>query len=109
MYQSINNFSQFRDAFVQMDRGNQFSSMALRALFQHLEDYEEMTGSQVELDVIAICCEFVEDKIDDIIKNYSIDVSDVDEDGQAYFVEEWLQQHTTVVGVVGDSIVFAQF
>ena len=109
MFQSVSHFSQFRDAFVQMDRAEQFSPMALRALFQHLEDYEEMTGSQVELDVIAICCEYVEDTIEDIIKNYAIDVSDIDEDDKTQFIEEWLQDRTSIVGLVGASIVYANF
>lgn len=104
MYQSINHFSQFRDAFVQMDRGNQFSPMALRALFQHLEDYEEMTGSQVELDVIALCCDYVESTFDEVRQSYSLeDMSDED-------VAEYICENTSYVGMVGiDSIVFAQF
>lgn len=108
MHQSVT-FSSFCDAFRAYDRNEQFSYAAKRALFDYFEEYEQNTGEAVELDVIAICCEYIEDTIDDIIKNYSIDVSDIDEDGQAYFVEEWLQQHTTVVATVGDSIVYAQF
>lgn len=109
MHQSINNFSQFRDAFVQMDRGEQFTYSGLMSIYDYLEEYEQATGAKIELDVIGICCEYVEDTIDDIIKNYSLDVEDMSEWERGEFVEEWLQQHTTVVGLVDDSIVYVQF
>jgi len=50
----------FIDAFHNMGRKNQFSHGALVALFQHMEDTEENCGEEVELDVIALCCEFTE-------------------------------------------------
>ena len=50
----------FADAFRRMGRENQFSREALEALFEYLENYEEDTGDRVELDVVALCCEFTE-------------------------------------------------
>ena len=41
-------------------RKNQFSEEALRAIYDHLEDLEEETREPVELDIIAICCEYTE-------------------------------------------------
>ena len=54
------NSSMFADAFRNMGRENQFSREALEALFNYLEEYEQDTGFRVELDVIALCCEFTE-------------------------------------------------
>ena len=59
MIQTINQ-SMFIDAFKAMGRETQFSYGALVALFQYMEDTEDNCGEQVELDVVALCCEFTE-------------------------------------------------
>ena len=58
MYQTVN-FSMFRDAFVAMDRGDQFSYDGLEALYDYLTDFGS-DQEPVELDVIALCCEYSE-------------------------------------------------
>lgn len=50
----------FERAFVDMNRANNFSYEGKKALFEYLEQYEEETGTPVELDVIALCCEYSE-------------------------------------------------
>jgi len=52
--------SQFIDEFRAHGRQDQFSYNALVALFQHMEEMEEQTGEPLQLDVIALCCEFAE-------------------------------------------------
>jgi hypothetical protein len=103
MYQTIN-FSSFCDAFRQQDRQEQFTHGALRALFDYLEDVEEQTGQTIELDVVALCCEYSESTFDDIRRDYMLgDMSDED-------VAEWISEHSPAyVGMVNDSLVFAQF
>jgi hypothetical protein len=59
MYQTVSQ-NDFRDAFRQAGRQGQFSFDGLNALFEHLEEYEDSTGASMELDVIAICCDFSE-------------------------------------------------
>lgn len=59
MKQSINKY-QFQNAFITMGRENNFSYEGLNALFDYLEEYEESTGEEIELDVIALCCEYSE-------------------------------------------------
>ena len=54
------NFYDFERAFSNAGRQNQFSYKGQRALFEYLEEYEESTGEEIELDVIALCCEYVE-------------------------------------------------
>ncbi len=56
MYQTINEYA-FRDTFMAI-RPNDFTYAGLTALFEYLE--EEEAGEGIELDVIAICCEFTE-------------------------------------------------
>ena len=50
----------FADAFRRMGRDDQFSRDALEALFNYLEEYEQDTGDDLELDVIGLCCDFTE-------------------------------------------------
>jgi hypothetical protein len=50
-------FSEFSDSFRDI-RPDNFSYRALRILFAYFEQYEEDTGEEIELDVIAICCYF---------------------------------------------------
>jgi hypothetical protein len=59
MKQTIN-FSQFCDAFKSYGRDNNFSYDGKEALFNYLENYEEDIGEEIELDVIALCCEYNE-------------------------------------------------
>lgn len=72
MKQSVNKYD-FRRAFELADRKDQFSYDGLSALFDYLEQYEEDCGTEIELDVIALCCDYSEEKVSDILKNYSLD------------------------------------
>ncbi len=59
MINTINKY-EFSDAFQKMGRGKQFSYEGLDALFDYLEMLEDDIGEQIELDVIALCCEYSE-------------------------------------------------
>jgi len=54
------NFYDFERAFINMRRENQFTYKGKKALFEYLEEYEDSTGEEIELDIIALCCEFTE-------------------------------------------------
>jgi hypothetical protein len=98
----------FRDAFHQCGRGDQFSYDGLRVLFEALEQYEDDTGSEVELDVIALCCEYSEDTPEEIAQNYGIDLED--DGNELNNVLDYLHDHTMVCGVTKDgSIVYQSF
>jgi len=53
------NFYSFCDAFSEYNKDH-FSYEWKRALFDYLEDYEDQTGEEVELDTVALCCEYSE-------------------------------------------------
>lgn len=98
MKQTINLY-QFRDAFNKMDRGNQFSYEGLEILFDWFEDLEQMEGQEIELDVIAICCDYSEASVKEIIDAYSIDLDGVKPDEVDEFVLDYLNDRTVVLGV----------
>lgn len=108
-------FSQFVDAFRAHDRQDQFSYGALRVLFDELEDYEEQTGQEVELDVIALCCEYVESDLTDVIEDYNLaseidGLEEMDEDEQTEAVIDWIIDRTWFMGKTDtETLVFQQF
>lgn len=98
----------FRDAFHRTERANTFSYDGYRVLFDHLENYEEDTGEEVTLDVIALCCEYSEETPEEVAKNYRIALKD--DGNQLNNVLDYLHDHTMVCGVTENgSIVYQQF
>ena len=112
MKQTINLYD-FRLAFYKMGRKEQFSYDGLEILFDYIEEVEQDTGEEMELDVIALCCDYAESTIDELISEYDIDISDCDpgdEEAIAEFVEEYMDVNTSICGVTSDgSVVYAQF
>ena len=76
MYQTVNTVSTFRDEFRACGRVDNFSYEALGLLFDYFEAFEMDTGEEIELDVIAICCDFSEDSPENIRDHYGIDGDD---------------------------------
>lgn len=109
--QSINNVYQFRDAFYSAGRWHQFSYEGFEVLFDYLDNLSEDIGEPIELDVVALCCDYAESSIDELIEQYDIDVSDADGDEEEIkaIVEEYLQDNTSVCGEVSDGFVYAAF
>jgi hypothetical protein len=99
----------FERAFVDAGRKDQFSYEALGLLFDYLEEHEESTGQEIELDVIALCCDYSEDCPDDIISNYRIDVEGMDEYEKIEAVREYLEENTQLVGETVSGFVYACF
>ena len=91
------NQSEFIDAFHRYDRYKQFGYDALVSLFDYMEQLEEDCGEEMELDVIALCCDYSVDSVADIASNYNIDIADMDDDEARSAVLEYLQHNTTVV------------
>jgi hypothetical protein len=111
MKQTLNK-DQFRFAFNQV-RPDQFSYEAQGMIFDYLEECDE----DMELDVIAICCDFSEgdfqevaNELDDDEDELAQECEGLDEDETAQLIAEKLQDKTTVLGVTSDNtIVYANF
>lgn len=110
MYQTIN-FGTFMTAFKAHGRQDQFSYSALELLFEYLSECESDLGTQMELDVIALCCEYEEATVAEVITHYDVDIpADSDEDAERLAVLEYLEHHTTVIGETNaGTVLFAQF
>ena len=109
MYQSINK-SEFHSAFHRMDRGTQFSYDALELLFNYFEELET-EEHPIELDVIAICCDYSEATYEEIASDYSIeDLEDLSIEDKNQAIEDFLNDRTILVGITSDNkLVYLQF
>jgi len=98
MKQSVNMYD-FERAFKNFERDN-FSYDGLKALFEYLEEYEEGTGEEVELDVIALCCDYMEY---DSLKEYN------DDYGTKYSEIDTIQDDTTLIKIDDNSFIIQQY
>ena len=97
----------FVEAFRACGRGTQFSYHALRALFEHLERIEEDTDTELELDPIALCCEWSEyPSALDAAKAFGY-LEGVDSKDE--FPIEWLMNRTDVVQVWENGVIIRNF
>lgn len=99
--------SDFIDAFRTMNRMDNFSYDGLVALYEWFEQYEEDTGERIELDVIAICCDFSEMRYNELRSEYynEVDYGDITE-------EEMLTNlldNTIVIYSDDDKVLFQSF
>ena len=93
--------SEFRDAFVSMNRGEQFTYDGLGALYDFIEEIDEGCDTETELDVIALCCEFTEyENIEEFHKTY---------DKDDYPTMEKIQDNTLLIKIDDDSFIIADF
>ena len=87
----------FYNAFANV-RPDQFSYDALKALYDYLDQLSEDIGEPLELDVIAICCDFAEyDSLAEVLAEYSLESL------------EDLQDNTTVLELPNGGLVIQQF
>jgi len=100
MIQTINKWD-FRNAFKSTSQyKDAFSYEGLKALYDYLEQYEDDTGDQIELDVIALCCDYTEyEDLEAFQEDYGEDYQSIDEIGQA----------TTVIMFAGTSFIIQNF
>lgn len=90
-------FCQFCDAFRDMGRNEQFTYEAKRALFDYLEELGEDIGEEIELDVIALCCEWHEETLEDVLHYYDLES-----------LEE-LEENTTVLELPNGNILYQPY
>lgn len=94
MYTNVT-FGDFCDLFRAMGREDQFSYQGKRALFNFLEEQEADLGERQELDVIALCCDFVE--------------YDSIEGAEAEYGTDDLRDQTTVIDVCDGGVIVLAF
>lgn len=102
-------FYDFCRAFEQC-RPDNFSREGLISLFEYLEQWEEDCGEELELDVIAICCDFSEDTWENIAHQYGVSLEDCEGDEEKQqAVADYLSDEGAFVAQVADCFVYRNF
>ena len=86
--------SDFHNAFKV--RPDNFSYQGLDVLYEYLTSSEEDENT-IELDVIALCCEYTEDSNKNHLSNYGLDSM------------KELEEHTTVIRVDDETSIIQEF
>jgi len=87
---------EFRLAFSYCDRQENFSYEGLEVLFDHLDELSDDCGT-IELDVLAICCDYTESTISEALAWYNLESL------------EDLQYNTLVLNVDSDTIIYQNY
>lgn len=90
-------FGMFYSRFKDYKRHDQFSVEGLRALFNHLNSVAEDNMDPIELDVIALCCDYAEDTVEYVLNYYELDS-----------IEE-LRDNTVVFELDNGNVVYANY
>lgn len=99
MKTTVSNYD-FHRAFKDCNRADNFSAAGLDALFDYLEEYEQDTGEELELDVIALCCDFTEyESLEAFQKDY----------GDEYETLDDVRVATTVIEIDDDAFIIQNF
>jgi hypothetical protein len=97
---------QFIESFRLCGRESQFTVPARRALFDHFENIEQWTDTEITLDPIGICCEFAEyPSALAAAKDFGFQEGIDSKEESAL---EWLQNRTQVIEFEG-GLVIQQF
>ena len=100
----------FYSAFDRSGRNHQFSRHALRFIFEYIEQIEQDTGEETELDVIAICYAYAESSLTEVLSNYSVTVGeDAFDDEALEVVRNYLHNYTILVGETPTGFIYLQF
>jgi hypothetical protein len=96
------NLNDFRTEFANYGRNKQFSYKGLEVLFDYITEFEAETESEVELDVIGLCCNWTEYTVDELKEAYpnilENSLNRNDEFELDLFIDE-LRENTTVLEV----------
>ena len=96
-------FNDFLEEFRRYGREDQFSYEGKKALFDYLEELSEDMGEPIELDVIAICCDFTEySSLEEFNNDYSYSIGNIDD------IED-IQDYTIVIPINGESFIIQNF
>jgi hypothetical protein len=107
MKQTVN-FHDFCDAWRNHGRNDSFTHEGKRALFDWIEQIDEDCGTETELDVVALDCDFSEhasaiSAISDLGYDYNPEGDDDDEREEDAAL--WLGEHTATLRFNGGVII----
>lgn len=107
MKQTVSEFM-FRDAFMRI-RPDNFSYEGLGAMFEYFEQLEDDLGEEMELDVIAICCDYAEYTFQEAKEEYAPYYDLVRDAENMNELVEAFNEYTMTIPVDDDRLIIAAF
>ena len=99
MITTINEYD-FTTAFHKMGRSDNFTYKGLNALYDYLDMLGDDIGEPIELDVIALCCEYNEyEDLEEFQGDYGDDYQSIED----------IEQQTQVIMIDDDSFIVQAF
>ena len=112
------NTEQAIDMLLADDNAN-WSVAGARAIAEYLEELGEDLGEEIELDVVAIRCDYSEITLEEVLDNYSEIKEEFeeykkeneyeDEDKDKDIIKEIIGEHTTIIEVDDNKIIIQDF
>ena len=107
---------EFIDAFDEANRSSNFSEDGREALFEYFEQLEQDTGEEIELDVIAVCCDYTQYTYTDFAEgyglhdlNYLLDDGELTEDEFKEQIEEYINDRGVFIKIDDDRFICSAF
>ena len=93
-------FNDFLEEFKKYGREDQFSYEGKKALYNYLNELGEDIGEPIELDIIAISCDFTEyASLEEFNDDYQLDIDDIDD----------INDYTAVIPINGEAFIIQDF
>lgn len=90
-------YYEFEQAFRNYNRLDNFPE-GLKELFDYLEQYEQDCGTELELDVIGLCCDWHEDKLNTVLKEYNLEsLDELRDNTQVILVDSESDENPTII------------
>ena len=94
--------SLFIDMFRKYNRLDNFTYEGLSELYEYLINLSDDMQEPIELDVIALCCDYYESTAQEIVNDYKEELQEMLNDGYYdgdtdYIVGEWLQDNGLLI------------
>ena len=97
-------FNDFLEEFKRYGREGQFTYEGKKALYDYLNDLSEDIGEAIELDIIAICCDYTEySNLEEFNNDYSYTIGD-----NVDCIDD-LRDYTTVIPIDNESFIIQVF
>lgn len=107
---------QIVDIATAWNRLDNFGYHGWQKLFDYMEEMSEETGEDIELDIVAWCCDYsMYESIQDFRDAFQMDLPDdeewneMDDEGKLETIKEFLQDNTSLVCCEEDCIIFQAF
>jgi hypothetical protein len=92
-------FYEFSRAFRDFGRSDNFTDRGLMMIYDYINNLSFDEGNNIELDVVAICCDYVESDCADVFNDYGLeDSADYSNDELADIAREYLEENTVIIG-----------